>query len=342
MNRKESYRMAVIVLGVVLVLSVSGMAFVRYVVSPPPAAVPRAQTSSERAPSEPPQAVAASQVAKPKLDNELIAQRNLFQPLVETKAETPPPPAKPVVQPNPVPRPLPAPPPMPAFRPTQTQNPPQPQVAVVGSFKVNNERFALVEDLTKGESRMVGEGESAFGYRVARINDETVTLERDGDTLHLALGENKPQRGARLAGGMMPTAGGASQAALAQLPPNLQSTVSRLMPAGGEMRVRTDTENGQLVYRVNQRVNGLDYSLRLAPDGRVLRMSNEVRHTDMPSAVAASANSALAGYRVNPNDTPRMEVRDGQTYYQIEVVPEGGGREIDLRIAPDGRVIGRD
>jgi uncharacterized membrane protein YkoI len=345
MKLKRTYRDALIIVGVAFVLSVGGVSAWRRV-APPTDAAPRKRTSKPPAPKPQSKKVASTEASKGQLHNELIARRNLFRPLVAPKAETPPRAAPPSSNPRPT---FPS-TPFPTPRPMVTQNAAQNQVAVVGTVRIGKDTFALVEDLTRGESRLVREGESAFGYRVARVNDETATLERDGDTLHLALGENKSQRGGvRFAGGIAPNiasnpasnAANSSQTALAQLPPNLQATVKQLMPPGSDLRVRMDTQNGELVYRVNQRVNGLDYSLRLAPDGRVLRMSNEVRNADLPAAVMSAANSALEGYTVNMNDTPRLEMRDGRTYYQIEV-RAANGRNVDLLVAPDGTVIGRD
>lgn len=343
MSLKRPYRDITIVLGVALVLSVGGVSAWR-LVAPPTDAAPRKRISQPRALVSERPSRERQRANPPQPKNELIARRNLFRPLIEPKVETPPP-APPAAPPS-NPRPTFPSTPFPTPRPMVTQNVAQNTVAVVGTVRIGKDTYALVEDLARGESRLVREGETVFGYRVARVNDETATLERDGDTLHLALGENKPQRGGvRLAGGIAPNiasnAPNSSQSALAQLPPNLQATVSRLMPAGSDLRVRTDTQNGELVYRVNQRVNGLDYSLRLAPDGRVLRMSNEVRNADLPAAVMAAANGALEGYTVNMNDTPRLEMRDGRTYYQIEV-RAANGRNVDLLVAPDGTVIGRD
>ncbi len=336
MNLKRHYRDAVIVVIIALLLSVSGIAFMRREAAPtvsetpslPDASVLLASTEKTPPPATPTPAP---------VDNDLIARRDLFRPLVEPPARPAPPMEETKKQPAPTP-PAPTPP---TSRPMPMQPLTQERIAFTGFVKLGSERYAVIENMTLGETRTVRGGDTAFGYRVERIEEDAVTLERDGNTLHLAIGENKPERGSvRLAGGVR--GANLQSSALASLPPNLQSVVGQVLPAGGEVRrVRTDTENGQPVYRVEKRVDGLEYEVRMTPDGRVVRMAAQMRYNDVPPAVLSSANAALAGYTINPRDIPRLHERNGERYYEIEVRAENG-REVDLRIAPDGRVIGRD
>jgi len=163
-----------------------------------------------------------------------------------------------------------------------------------------------------------------------------VTLERGGRSFRLALGENKPERGAR--GGQ---GSGTTSTAPVVLPANLQGLVSRLLPPGGAIRVRMVTDNGQPAYHVDTKVNGLDHEVRLATDGTVLRRESEMRHEDVPQHVAAAANN-IPGYRVNPDNPPTHFERNGQRYFQLEMIPADGGKKIDVNIAPDGTVLGRE
>lgn len=261
-------------------------------------------------------------------DYAAIGKRNLFQPLTSARDDE-----KPVVVEEAAAR---VETPAAASAEPRTRTPLDDRVAVVGAVHFDGIRHAVMEDFGRGETRFVRVGDSAFGYRLARIEDAHATLERDGKTFRLALGDNKPERGVRGGSG-----GGPSTTTVASLPANLQGLVDRLLPAGGTNRVRASNVDGQPVYRVDTKVDGLDHEVQLATDGRVLRRTHEIRHDEVPSQVQSAANSALEGYRINPNNPPEYRERNGQRYYQIELMPADGGRKIDLNIAADGTVLGR-
>lgn len=144
-------------------------------------------------------------LSKPQPTNyAVIAQRNLFQPLVAPKAKVTQPSAKGdrLVQPS-----SPNPnqgiqtsssnvPPMFSFFPMPsgeaTSNPSSDRIAVVGAVRVGDDLYVLVEDAAKGETRYIRAGESAFGYTVKSADVDNAVLVRDGQTFMVALGENKP------------------------------------------------------------------------------------------------------------------------------------------------------
>lgn len=71
-----------------------------------------------------------------------------------------------------------------------------PKIAVTGVVRFGKVLQALIENVDTGESRLIQEGDSAFGYRLSSLQPESAVLERPGEILHLALGENKPVRAA--------------------------------------------------------------------------------------------------------------------------------------------------
>jgi hypothetical protein len=314
MDLKRYYRDVLIVVTIALLLSAGGIAFMRRDATPTVSETSSRHDASVSLASAEKTESSATPAPAP-TDNDLIARRDLFRPLVEA----PSPPAPPMAETKKPPAPTPPAPTPPPFRPMPMQPLTQERIAFTGFVKLGSERYAVIENLTLGETRTVRGGDTAFGYRVERIEEDAVTLERGGSALRLAIGENKPERGgARLAGGV--SGANVQSSALASLPPNLQSVVGQVLPAGGEVRrVRTDTENGQPVYRVEKRVDGLEYEVRMTPDGRVVRMQAQMRYNDVPPTVLSSANAALAGYTINQRDTPRLYERDGQRYYEIEV-----------------------
>lgn len=214
------------------------------------------------------------------------------------------------------------------------RDPASDMIAPVGVVEVAGEIFVMLEDGRRGETVYRGVGQTAFGYLVRAIDGNQVKLEREGREYRLELGDNKPER----------TRGAIvrNPETLAQLPVELQQSVLGLLPPGSELRrVRSGLENGQMVYRVSAIKDGLDTDLRVAPDGQVLRKDSEVTFNDVPSAVVDSASRALPGYSVNPRNPPTIRDRGGQRSYEIEVRAQDG-RQVDLILAPDGSVIGRD
>ncbi len=116
----------------------------------------------------------------------IIVERNLFQPVGAVqqpgqggKPATPPtPPAKPLLPPMPV---------APAGNIDEVKK----NIAFTGAVGMPSGQMALLENLQSKETRFVGQGESAFGYRVMTINSQLVVLEKNGLQFTLTMGENK-------------------------------------------------------------------------------------------------------------------------------------------------------
>jgi hypothetical protein len=143
----------------------------------------------------------------------VITQRNLFRPIVEKRRRpsvqrtvsnyVPPAPrfervtALPRLAPMPINRVQPLPPVRSSQQPSQKPASPTGGVTVVGTVSVNGVLHGVVEDTVQGETRFIRVGEEAFGFRLARLDDERAVLERGGRTFTLSLGahkEDKPLR----------------------------------------------------------------------------------------------------------------------------------------------------
>jgi hypothetical protein len=66
------------------------------------------------------------------------------------------------------------------------------QVACTGIVETSIGKMALVEKLDTHESQFLAVDQSAYGFRLAGISVDFVTLERDGMQFALNIGENKP------------------------------------------------------------------------------------------------------------------------------------------------------
>jgi hypothetical protein len=120
-----------------------------------------------------------------------IVRRNLFQPLIAPCATTAARPVKPAPAQARVPSAglqvtLP-----PRLTDEPVHDPVRDQIAVVGSLQIENEWYALIEDLVSKDTGFVRVGESAFDYTLKAATADGVVLERDGRTFTMTIGENK-------------------------------------------------------------------------------------------------------------------------------------------------------
>lgn len=121
-------------------------------------------------------------------DYSAIERSPLFGPAVEERRSArihlPPPPKMNMSLP-------PVSPVMPAVMPPE--GPAQDKVTVVGVVRIDGETHAVVEDMSRGETKFVPLGGEAFGYRVLTVGDREATLTKNGKQYAIALGENKAE-----------------------------------------------------------------------------------------------------------------------------------------------------
>jgi hypothetical protein len=200
--RRRVNKRSQLILGIfVPVLLVGTAAYIYHVIAGSP--VKAAEKPAARAKTTRARSATGKPAAKAKPSGyTVIAQRNLFQPLIAPPKVTTPPPPKP--QPPSPPVNIPnvfAPPPMPDAS-LAAHSPAMDKIAVVGSVRVGDELYVLVEDLAKGDTRYVKAGDSAFGYTVKAASIDDATLERDGQTYKVAMGEGKVGAPVRAGAGM--------------------------------------------------------------------------------------------------------------------------------------------
>lgn len=115
-------------------------------------------------------------------DFAVIPKRNLFKSLVKNESPTPKTP----------PRLPPSPGPLPVGN-TSSSSEDNEVIAVTGVITVGDVQVALVENLTKKETKLARVGTEAFGYVVASLDSNGAVLRKDGEDHYFALGANKPE-----------------------------------------------------------------------------------------------------------------------------------------------------
>jgi hypothetical protein len=266
------------------------------------------------------------------LSGDPSGDRPLFKPLVGK--------AEPLRSAPPLsPRPTPAPPRV-APSPVTVTPVEEPALSLVGVMQDGETPVALIRQEGRSSAHRVRRGDEVAGERVQSITGDEVVLARGGRSRTLHLDATGPQVEII---GQSSGFTAAERDAIEGLPWRVGMTAANIIPKGGDPpRVRTDRDDGQIFYEIEKRVDGLDWEIRIAQDGRVESIERDLRLESLPALVTAAANRAIPGYEINRTDTPKLLDRDGTRYYVIELREIDGRQEVDLRIAPDGRVIGRN
>jgi hypothetical protein len=110
---------------------------------------------------------------------------------------------------------------------------------------------------------------------------------------------------------------------LADLPPAVQETVKKELGSARIDEIERDTEDGR------------EIDLEVAKDGTLLERKEEVRLTDVPAAVRAAIERELGSVR--PEKIKRC-TEEGTVQYEVDA-ETADGREIDLEVAEDGRLL---
>lgn len=178
--------------------------------------------------------------AKPADPYAVIAERNIFKPVSASAAAPPPAPSAPV-PPMPV-GPIPG-----AGLGAPGGGPPgNAKIAFTGAVQTPDGMYALLENLTSGETRYAKAGESAFGMQVTQVSQAMVSLNNGGQPMNLMMGENKTDTAAAAPtppgpGGPPQPPGPPAMAAPAGAP-DMAAMRERFMRSGGR-RGRRDGGN---------------------------------------------------------------------------------------------------
>lgn len=114
-----------------------------------------------------------------------------------------------------------------------------------------------------------------------------------------------------------------------KVPSVVRNTVATRFAGAGAVEWEKEQQN----YEAEFRIDTVDYTVLVNPDGTLLRFKHEIKPAQLPPAVQQTLQSQYAGYEVD--GTEKIE-QDGQTYYQVEV--EKGLKEMRLVVTPEGAI----
>lgn len=105
--------------------------------------------------------------------------------------------------------------------------------------------------------------------------------------------------------------------------------------------IEWDFDHDEDVYEAEFRINGLEYELKIVPDGTVRFSKAEIPLQSLPAAVTAAIARDFPGYA--PRRAKQLTVR-GAMKYRVYCRSEAAGavRKLELYYAPDGKFLSKE
>lgn len=105
--------------------------------------------------------------------------------------------------------------------------------------------------------------------------------------------------------------------------------------------IEWDFDNDEDVYEAEFRINGLEYDLKIHPDGTISFSKADIPLRSLPAAVTASIARDFPGY--TPRRAKQITVR-GALKYRVYCRSESAGavRKLELYYAPDGKLLSKE
>lgn len=117
----------------------------------------------------------------------------------------------------------------------------------------------------------------------------------------------------------------------AEVPKQVKSAFMQKFP--NAQNAKWDMENKQ-EWEVEFKLNGKDYSANFTIDGQWKETEYRINKTEIPEAVKATLKNQFIGFKIEVAEI--SETVTGKTY---EFSMEKGDKEIEIAIAPDGKII---
>lgn len=99
--------------------------------------------------------------------------------------------------------------------------------------------------------------------------------------------------------------------------------------------VDVEWEKKKDVYEAEFKIGGVEYSLYIDANGKLLRKEQEIKNEELPAPVQSAIKTQHKDFVID--DAKRVE-KDGQVYYKVELEAKGK-KDIKLFFLPDGKTI---
>jgi hypothetical protein len=122
---------------------------------------------------------------------------------------------------------------------------------------------------------------------------------------------------------------------LEELPAAVRETARRESKGGTVLGYTKEVEKGQTLYELELKVRGHTKDVIIDPAGTIVLVEEEVPIGSLPAAVQAEVKKTLGSARVLKFEA----VTRGTTLAGYEAHVKAGGKESEIKMAPDGKPL---
>ena len=119
-----------------------------------------------------------------------------------------------------------------------------------------------------------------------------------------------------------------------QIPAPVQRAIKEHAGDAKIEKIEKESEGGKLVYEAEFKTEGRETELKIAPDGTLLGMEQEISLDQAPEAVRGAIERQVGGAKITEIE---LETEGGKTTYEVEFTRNG--KEYELQIDPNGKIL---
>lgn len=134
---------------------------------------------------------------------------------------------------------------------------------------------------------------------------------------------------------------------IATLPETARAAVQKAFPKATITSVEIEYEDGAQICEVDLTDEGREISLKMSAKGTITELKAKIAVGDIPATVMTTVRGQAKGARVQEAGKVELRavvkggrlsrLREPALFYEVEVVK--GGREADIKVAPDGKLL---
>ena len=100
---------------------------------------------------------------------------------------------------------------------------------------------------------------------------------------------------------------------------------------GNAAKIEWEKKNN--LYEAEFKMDSIDYSVYIDPAGKLVMHKQDIKENELPAAVSTIISTEYKAYKI---DDAEKVVKDGNTYYQVEL--EGKGKkDLELVFSAEGK-----
>ena len=130
--------------------------------------------------------------------------------------------------------------------------------------------------------------------------------------------------------------------ALDKVPAPVMQAVKDRFPRGEAVAASKETENGQTLFEVEIKRQGVTIDVTATADGKIVGIETTIAAEDFPRAVAEAIKAKHPAGKIKKSEEV-VKVRDGKEvleYFEAEV--EADGKTYELKFQGDGKPVGEE